>query len=305
LNVAVIASALTYFQAIVIGLLQGVTELFPISSLGHSVLVPELLGWHSLVRVQSQSESFYLAFLVGLHCATAVALLIFFRRDWVRVVGGFFTSIRNRKIETSAERMAWLLILGTIPVGVVGLVFEHKLRTVFAKPEAAAIFLMINGVILLLGERLRRASEVRALAAASAHHTDEAHEQARNLDSLGFREGIFIGATQIFALFAGISRSGVTMVGGLLRGLDHEDAAHFGFMLATPIIFAAGVYKLPDLFGHNGDGIHGQVVAGSIVSGLAAFASVRFLTHFFKTRTLTPFAIYCLVAGAAMTVRSL
>jgi undecaprenyl-diphosphatase len=302
LDLAVIASAITYFQAIVIGLLQGVTELFPISSLGHSVLVPELFGWDSLVKGQAQGESFYLAFLVGLHVATAIALLIFFRHDWVKVIGGFFSSIRKRKIETSAERMAWLLVVGTIPVGIVGLAFEHKLRTVFAKPMAAAIFLTINGVILLLGERLRRSAEVRKLAATHEHHVDEAHEVTRNLDTLEMREGVFIGASQILALFAGISRSGVTMVSGLLRGLDHEDAAHFSFMLATPIILAAGFYKLPDLMGHNGDGIRGQVVVGSIVAGLAAYVSVRFLTNFFKTRTLMPFAIYCLVVGPAMIV---
>ncbi|MFN8034469.1 MAG: undecaprenyl-diphosphate phosphatase [Acidimicrobiia bacterium] len=297
---SVLASTLTYLQAVVIGLLQGITELFPISSLGHSVLVPELLGWDKLVTGQSADESFYLAFLVGLHVATAIALLIFFRKDWARVVAGFFSSIRKRRIETAAERLAWLLVLGTIPVGVVGLVFEHKLRTVFAKPTAAAVFLMINGVILLLGERLRRRSEVRALVETHAHHTDEAHEVTRNLDSLELREGFLVGASQILALFAGISRSGVAMVGGLLRGLDHEDAARFSFMLATPIIFAAGLYKIPDLLGSNGEGIRGQVVVGSIASGLAAYVSVRFLTRYFETRTLTPFAIYSLAFGAAM-----
>src|SRR5262245_50281573 len=143
---------MSYLQAIVIGILQGITELFPISSLGHSVLVPELLGWHSLVAGQSAGESFYLAFLVGLHVATALALVVFFRRDWARVVAGFFTSLRKRRIETSAERMAWLLIVGTIPVAIVGLLFEHDLRTVFAKPTAAAVFLTINGLILLAGE---------------------------------------------------------------------------------------------------------------------------------------------------------
>ena len=296
------AAPLTYLQAIVIGLLQGVTELFPISSLGHAVLVPKLLGWDKLVTGQSADESFYLAFLVGLHCATALALLIFYRRDWVRVIGGFFSSVRKRRIDTSAERMAWLLIFGTIPVGIVGLVFEHNLRTVFAKPTAAAIFLTINGLILLGGERLRRRAEVRALVQSHDHHADAGNDVGRDLDTLELREGVFIGAAQILALFAGISRSGVTMVSGLLRGLDHEDAARLSFMLATPVILAAGVYKLPDLLGHNGDHIRGQVLVGSIVSGLAAYAAVRLLTRYFATRTLTPFAIYCLVAGVAMTV---
>jgi undecaprenyl-diphosphatase len=299
--VLVLASqTLSYLQAIVIGILQGITELFPVSSLGHSVLVPELLGWHDLVAGQSADESFYLAFLVGLHVATALALVVFYRDDWVRVVGGFFTSVRKRRIETSTERMAWLLILGTIPVGIVGLVFEHSLRTVFAKPTAAAIFLTINGLILLAGERLRRTAETRKLVQEHAHHTDPGLDVGRNLDTLELREGVFIGSAQILALFAGISRSGVTMVAGLLRGLDHEDAARLSFMLATPVILAAGVYKLPDLLGHNGDHVRGQVLVGSIAAGLAAYVAVRFLTRYFETRTLVPFAIYSLVFGIIM-----
>jgi undecaprenyl-diphosphatase len=294
------SSALTYFQAVVIGILQGITELFPVSSLGHSVLVPELLGWHNLVAGQSADESFYLAFLVGLHCATAIALLVFFWRDWVEVIRGFFTTLRTRRIETPPQRMAWLLILGTIPVGIVGLAFEHNLRVIFAKPTAAAIFLTLNGVILLAGERLRRRAEVRRLVMEHGHHTDPGHDIGRNIETLELREGAFIGSAQILALFAGISRSGVAMVAGLLRGLDHEDAARLSFMLATPIILAAGVYKLPDLLGHNGDGVRGQVLVGSIAAGIAAYLSVRFLTRFFETRTLTPFAIYSLVVGFGM-----
>jgi len=293
---------LTYFQAIVIGVLQGVTELFPISSLGHSVLLPELLGWDKLVTGQSADESFFLAFLVGLHVATAIALLIFFRRDWANVIAGFFSSLRNRAIDTPAERMAWLLILGTIPVGIVGLVFEHELRTVFAKPTAAAIFLTINGLILFAGERLRRRAEVRQLVLTHEHHTDPGNDVGRDLDTLKLSEGVLVGSSQILALFAGISRSGVTMVAGLLRGLDHEDAMRFSFMLATPIILAAGVYKLPDLLGHNGDHVRGQVLVGSIAAGVAAYISVRFLDRYFRTRTLTPFAVYCVVVGIAMIV---
>ncbi len=294
------ASTLSYFQAIVIGILQGITELFPVSSLGHSVLVPELLGWHSLVAGQSADRSFYLAFLVGLHVATAIALLIFFWHDWVAVIRGFFSSIRKRRIDTPSERMAWLLVIGTIPVGIVGLVFEHRLRTIFAKPTAAAIFLTVNGLILLAGERLRRRAETRELVQEHPHHTDPGHDVGRDVDTLELREGFFVGSAQILALFAGISRSGVTMVAGLLRGLDHEDAARLSFMLATPIIFAAGFYKLPDLLGHSGDHIRGQVLAGSIAAGIAAYLSVRFLTRYFETRTLTPFAVYSLVFGISM-----
>jgi undecaprenyl-diphosphatase len=301
----VAANTLSYLQAIVIGILQGITELFPVSSLGHSVLVPELLGWHSLVAGQSADESFYLAFLVGLHVATAIALLIFFWRDWVDVIKGFFSSIGKRHIDTPAERMAWLLVLGTIPVGIVGLVFEHQLRTVFAKPTAAAIFLCINGLILLAGERLRRRAATRELVEEHAHHVDVAQDVVRDLDSLELREGFFIGSAQILALFAGISRSGVTMVAGLLRGLDHEDAARLSFMLATPVILAAGVYKLPDLLGPNGNGVRGQVLVGSLAAGIAAYLSVRFLTRWFETRTLTPFAIYSLAFGILMLVVTL
>ena len=293
---------LTYFQAIVIGILQGITELFPISSLGHSVLIPELLGWDKLVTGQAADESFYLAFLVGLHVATAIALLIFFWQEWVKVIAGFFSSIRKRHIETPSERMAWLLVLGTIPVGIVGLLFEHNLRTVFAKPTAAAIFLTINGLILLAGERLRRRAEVRALVETHHHHTDPGNDVGRDLDTLELKEGVFVGSAQILALFAGISRSGVTMVAGLLRGLDHEDAMRLSFMLATPVIFAAGLYKLPDLLGSNGDQIRGQVLVGSLAAGIAAYFSVRFLERYFRTRPLMPFAIYSLVVGIGMII---
>jgi undecaprenyl-diphosphatase len=285
----------SYLQAVVIGVLQGVTELFPVSSLAHSVLVPAWLGWDTLLAGQAADESFYLAFLVGLHVATAIALVVFFRHDWARIVRGFLASLRRRRADTPDERMAWLLILGTIPVGVVGLAFEHSLRTLFAKPLAAAIFLTLNGVILLAGERLRRRAPTSPTVGAGA--------APKSLTTLSYGDGTVIGTAQIGALFAGISRSGITMVAGLLRGLDHEDAARFSFLLATPIILAAGVYKLPDLTGPNGDGIRGQVLVGSLVAGIAAYGAVRFLTRFFQTRTLTPFAVYCLVAGLISIIR--
>jgi undecaprenyl-diphosphatase len=264
-----------------------------VSSLGHSVLVPAWLGWDSLVAGQSADESFYLAFLVGLHVATAIALLIFFRKDWARIIRGFLTSIRHRRIENADERMAWLLVIATIPVGVFGLLFEHGFRTLFAKPLAAAIFLTINGVILLVGEQLRRRVQERQQQLSS----DDDEMNVNTTDAM------VVGSTQVAALFAGISRSGITMVAGLLRGLDHEDAARFSFLLATPVIFAAGVYKLPDLLGPLGNGIRGQVVVGSIVAGVCAYLAIRFLTRFFHTRTLTPFATYCLIAGVASIVK--
>jgi undecaprenyl-diphosphatase len=293
---------MSYLQAIVIGLLQGITELFPVSSLGHSVLVPGWLGWNHLVGGQSADESFYLAFLVGLHLATAVALLVHYRRDWIALTRGFAHSLRRRRVEGPTERLAWLLIVATIPVGIVGLAFEHALRTLFAKPLAAAIFLTINGVILLGGEQLRRrqnpVTRARSLSAAAAPT-----RAGRRIEDLSLRDGVSIGAAEILALFAGISRSGVTMVAGLLRGLDHEHAARFSFMLATPVILAAGLYKLHDLLGPNGDGLHGQIIVGSIVAGLAAYAAVRFLERFFRTNTLVPFAVYCLGVGGLSIIR--
>src|SRR5436309_2748707 len=211
---------LTYFRAIVIGLIQGVTELFPVSSLGHSVLIPALLGWDDLVKAQSASESFYLAFLVSLHVATAIALFIYFRREWYAIIGDLARSARAKRVVSPDARIGLLLIVATIPAGLMGLLFEHTFRTVFAKPLAAAIFLTINGLILLGGELLSRRRNVVRLAAAAPQTTNP--EPGRRLDSLSYREALFIGVVQIGALFAGISRSGITMVAGLLRGLDHE-----------------------------------------------------------------------------------
>ena len=310
---------LTYLQAIVIGLLQGVTELFPISSLGHSVLIPAWIGgsWSQLVTQYGTTESEqspYLAFIVALHVATALALLWFYRRDWIAIIGAFFTTLRTRTVRTSTERLAWLIVIATIPVGLTGIALEHTFRVLFAKPAAAAAFLILNGLILLAGERLRRRADQRALVATeskmSAEPTEPAEQHAavhsgpsRRLETLGYREAGVIGLFQTLALLAGISRSGITMVGGLLRGLDHEDAAKFSFLLATPVILAAGVLKIPSLLGPAGNNIHGQVIVGAVVAGLAAYASVRFLTRYFTTRTLTPFAVYCLVAGAASLIK--
>ena len=290
---------LSFAQAIVLGVLQGVTELFPISSLGHSVILPQLLGWTDVVAAQSAQESYFLAFLVGLHVATALALLVFFRSTWARIVRGLTASIRTRRIATPDQRLGWLLVVATIPAGLVGLLLEHSLRVVFAKPLAAAVFLVVNGLILLFGEWVRRRAEVRRVVAAhSANPTAD-----RPLGTLDFREASAIGVAQVFALLPGISRSGITMVAGLARGLDHEDSARFSFLLATPIILAAGLYKLPDLLGPNGDGVRSQILVGSIAAAIAAYLSVRFLTRYYTTRTLTPFAVYCLVVGGLAIIR--
>jgi undecaprenyl-diphosphatase len=320
---------MSYLQAIVIALVQGVTELFPVSSLGHSVLVPAWIGgsWETLVTQSSQAvseTSFYLAYIVALHCATALALLWFFRADWVRIVRGFLRSLgptlRARALVTrdSDERLAWLIVLATIPVGLTGLALEHVFRTVFAKPLAASVFLFVNGLILLAGERVRRTATASADAevAAELERLPERRSGARTAEDLAaarasderiarlsWGDGIAVGLLQISALLAGISRSGVTMVGGLWRGLGHEDAARFAFLLATPVILAAGVLKLPTLAGSAGAHIHGQVVVGVIVTGVSALLSVRFLVRYFETRTLIPFACYCLVVGAASIAR--
>jgi undecaprenyl-diphosphatase len=302
-------SELTYLEAIVVGAFQGVTELFPVSSLGHSILVPALVGgrWAHDLNV-SAPESPYLAFIVGLHVATAAALLVFFWRDWLRIVGGFVSSLRYRRLRTSGERLAWLLIVGTIPVGICGLLLEHLFRTTLGRPIPAAAFLIANGVVLYGGERLRRradaAAPVPATTAAggpgSARDADAAADA--RLAQLSLGRGALIGSAQVLALLPGLSRSGVTMAAGLLRGLSHEDAARFSFLLATPVILAAGALKIPDLVGPLGAGIGGPIIAGSIASFVSAYLAVRFLTRYFETRTLTPFAIYCVLFGTASLI---
>lgn len=392
---------MTYFQAVVIALIQGVTELFPVSSLGHSVLVPAWFGgsWQALVTQSSQGDSgtsFYLAYIVALHCATALALVWFFRADWVRLVRGFLRSfpasvrlsLQARRPRLSVldkdERLAWMIIFATIPVGLTGVALEHVFRTVFAKPAAAAVFLFINGLILLGAEAMRRSavrrkqggvlvtagqpaqpyappaaqwqaaapgspaapgygyapasgypvnpaypggagyptgapqtaayppgpagraepvSHRRPSGARAASDIADAEASDERISRLPYKDAILIGSTQILALLAGISRSGVTMAGGLWRGLDNEDAARFAFLLATPVILAAGLLKVPSLAGPAGAHIHGQVAVGFIVCGIAAYLSVRFLVRWFQTRTLTPFAIYCLVFGLLSMLR--
>jgi len=306
---------LSYFQAVVIGILQGVTELFPVSSLGHSVLVPALIGgsWHHLVTqttTSSSENSPYLTFIVALHVATALALIVVFRATWVRIVRGFLRSIRQRRIETSDERLTWLIVIATVPVGITGLLLEHTFRTLFAKPLLAAVFLSINGLILFGGEALRRRAEPGRREARSARPATPGAgsgglvvAERRTLDTMPYRDAGVIGLFQTLALLAGISRSGITMVGGLIRGLDHEDAARFSFLLATPVILGAGLFKLPSLAGAAGDHIRGQVLVGALFAGVAAYLSTKFLLKFFETRTLTPFAIYSLLMGLFCVIR--
>jgi undecaprenyl-diphosphatase len=425
-------SHLTYGEAGIVGLIQGVTELFPLSSLGHSVLIPAIVGgqWAKDLNV-SAKDSPYLAFIVGLHVATAIAMIIYFWRDWVRIIGGFFTSIRDRRIETVDQRLAWMIILGTIPVGIVGALLQHTVQKTFAKPMVTAIFLAVNGLILFGGERLRRrqvaaaegvaddpdygdydsyqghgdpalarggdpryggdpqygepqygqgydetrvdiptyrapgpdqtrvdgppwddqqtgrpdhtrgygpdgwyqddrgyersragqprpagarpaarpagsrhSAPAQGQRAAKQQEATEGVEADRRLVQLGYGRAILLGSLQILALLPGISRDGIVMIGGMFRGLPRADAARFSFLLSAPVIFAAGALKVPDLMGPDGAGIRGQVLAGSIVSGIGAFLALRFLVRYLQdhSRTLTPFAIYCLVVGIGSAI---
>ena len=323
---------MTYPEAMVVGLIQGVTELFPVSSLGHNVLIPALIGgsWAQDLSV-SAPESPYLAFIVGLHVATAAALILYFWRDWLRIVRGFLSSLRERRIATADQRLAWMIILATIPVGIAGLALEHAFRVVFSKPVPTALFLALNGVILIGGERLWGRSRPIAVPATGpaqpdgqradgreepqAQPTQPRAEPTRDLEvaravaadrrlsAMGFGQAVQIGAAQIAALLPGISRDGVVTVTGMARGVSREDAVRYSFLLSAPVILAAGVLKIPDLTGPLGAGIRGQVLVGSLLSFAGAYLSVRFLTRYFaRDRPLTPFGVYCLVAGLGSLV---
>jgi undecaprenyl-diphosphatase len=278
---------ISYFQGAILGLLQGVSELFPISSLGHSVILPELLGWNI-----HQNAPYFLTFLVALHLATAIVLLIFFWRDWVRIVKGLGRSLRDREIGDDPDaKLGWLLIVATIPAGILGLALQDYLRKLFASAEYASIFLALNGLMLYGAELLRRRAPVVA--------EDDDERIAR---TVGWTQAFSVGAAQSIALIPGFSRSGAAMGGGLFVGLSHKDAARFAFLLATPIIFAAAVLKLPELAGSQGNGVRGPALVGALCAALTAYLSVRFLMRYFETRTLTPFAIYCGCAGTAAAI---
>jgi len=286
---------LSWLEAGTVGLLQGVSELFPVSSLGHAVLLPAVVGgsWARDLNVRAP-ESPYLAFIVGLHVATAIALIVYFWRDWVRIVRGLITSIARREIRTADQRLAWMLVLATIPVGLVGLVAEHAFRTTLSRPVPTALFLAVNGLVLLGIERARPTEP--------GEYVDERESGPKSderVARLSFSRAVAIGSAQILALAPGISRSGITTSAGLGAGLDREDAARFSFLLATPVILAAGVLKIGDLTGPLGNGIRGQVILGSVLSGVGAYLSVRFLTRYLANRSLRPFGVYCIVAAAA------
>ncbi|MDQ0118681.1 undecaprenyl-diphosphate phosphatase [Pseudarthrobacter sp902506025] len=299
------------FQAAILGLVLGITELFPISSLGHSVVLPRLFGWNL-----DQNDPSFLTFLIATHLATAMVLFVFFLRDWIEIFKGIGRSVRDRKIDPadSYAELGWLLIVGTVPAGILGLALEKPIRALFATPLIAAAFLIINGFILFAAERLHRIIERHLMRMNSIPATVAGETAASQTDALGIRptaassdaaiaglswkQALGIGASQGAALIPGISRSGSSMVGGLLAGLSNENAARFSFLLATPVIGAAALLKLPELFGPNLAGDRGAFIIGALCSGLAAWISTKFLLRFFHTRTLVPFAVYCIVAGA-------
>ncbi|MRH88071.1 undecaprenyl-diphosphatase [Nocardia sp. SYP-A9097] len=308
---------LTYFEAAVIGAVQGVTELFPVSSLGHSVLVAAWLGgpWRELpLAGESSTGTPYLAFIVALHVATAIALLWHYRRDWYAITTGFAVTLRTRRVDTVPQRMAWLIVIGSIPVGILGPILQHPLHELFSAPLAAAVFLTLNGVVLVMGEALRRRNEptlaeygrrfARRETRRAAFSTAELPrlQADRPLAALTTADALGIGLVQAGALLTGFSRDGLAMVGGLWRGLEHEHAAKFAFLLATPAILGAGLLDLHDLTGSD-SGSTGPILLGALVSGLSSLLAVRYLERHFRTRTLLVFALYCLIAGTLSILR--
>ncbi len=273
---------LTYAQAIILGLLQGVSELFPISSLGHSVIVPGLLGW-----TIDQNADYFLSFLVATHFATALTLFFFYLKDWRRIITGIFHSLREREIKTADAKLGWLLIVGTIPAGIVGVLFESQIKKLFVSPTIAAFALILNGIMLAGAEVLRRRSAAR----------ESTDADTRIASDISWWRSVKIGTAQVIALIPGFSRTGSTIAGGLLVGLTHEDALRFSFLLATPIIGAAALLKLPELAASGSVVAIDNAILGAIAAAIAAYASVRFLTKYFETKTLTPFAVYCFIFG--------
>ena len=273
-------------HAIILGLLQGITELFPISSLGHSIILPGILGWHF-----DQNATEVVQFLVATHLATALVLFLFYWNDWLRIIKGILRSLAAREIapDDADAKLGWLIVVGTIPVGIVGLLLEEPAKQLFTSPRQAAFFLIVNGILLFAAEFLRRRRGNNA--------QKEVLEGAdKRLTGLSWTQAAKIGCMQIFALIPGISRTGAAMTGGLWTDLSHEDALRFSFLLATPVIGAAALLELPGLFAAGG-AILAAALCGALAAALAAYLSVKFLVHHFKTNTLIPFAIYCLLAG--------
>jgi len=277
---------MTYFQALIIGIFQGITELFPVSSLGHSVLLPGLLGWHI-----DQSNPIFLTFLVATHTATALVLFFYFFKDWRRILSGMAQSLKERDIQAGGlyGTLGWLLVVATIPAGICGLLFQDVLQKLFASPQIVAGFLILNGFMLLGADGLRKKRSAEKKSAAVDEHVTR----------LSWPQAIKVGCAQILALIPGFSRTGSTIGGGLAVGLSYEDAARFSFLLATPIIGAASLLKVPELFTTPGEiAFLGPTLLGAVVAGFFAYCSVRFLLKYFESKKLWPFGVYCIAVGA-------
>ncbi|MGH7761183.1 MAG: undecaprenyl-diphosphate phosphatase [Candidatus Dormibacteraceae bacterium] len=277
------------WQALFVGLLQGATELFPVSSLGHAVLIPSLLKWSF-----KQTDPSFLPFLVLLHIGTATALLILYRQEWVAIIRGFFSAAFRGRIQTDTERLSMLLLVGTIPAAILGVYLQTRIKSLFASPYAAAGFLVVNGMLMIGFELLRRRAERRAAVTTPSSRVEQ-EEQFAQAERISFRAAAIVGACQALAFLPGISRSGVTIGGGLLAGLRHQEAARFSFLLATPTILGAGIVELPQLFSSSVP--IAEYLAGAVLSGIAAYASARFLLRYFRSGRLDPYGVYCIAAG--------
>ena len=282
----------TYAQAVILGFIQGVTELFPISSLGHAILVPAWIGG-SFAQFISEENKAYLLITIAMHLASSIALFIIFRKRWFGLIKGTYAAITTRNYQTTPFRVLGYIVIATIPVGALGVIFGDYFQSIFGKPVYSAAFLTINGLLLIGAERLSRRD--------IAHEFRDSDAEIDN--RVNARTAVAIGFGQSLALFAGISRFGITMSAGLLRKLSHSVASDFAFLLSFPVIVGAAIVKLPELFTTDAKQLLGQILLGSIVSFIATYFSVTFLVRWFKTRTLYPFAIYCLFIGIASLVR--
>jgi undecaprenyl-diphosphatase len=282
----------TYGQAVIIGFIQGITELFPISSLGHAILIPAWLGGSFKDFISDENQT-YLLISIAMHLASSVALFLVFRKRWQNLIFGSFSALKSRNFQNTQFKVLSYIIIATIPVGILGLAFDDYFQSIFGKPEFSAIFLTINGLILIGAERLSRRDVAHELLDSDAEIDHR----------VNVKSAVVIGFGQSLALFAGISRFGVTMSAGLLSKLNHSVASDFAFLLSLPVILGASIVKLPELFTTDANQLIGQIIVGSIVSFICTYISVTFLVRWFKTRTLYPFAIYCLIVGILSFVR--
>ena len=282
----------TYTQAIIIGFIQGITELFPISSLGHAILIPAWIGG-SFREFISEENKAYLLITIAMHLASSIALFLVFRRRWFNLIGGTFIAIKSRGFQSTQFRVLSYILIATMPVGALGLIFGDYFQSIFGKPAFSAAFLTINGLLLIAAERMSKGSAV-------VQTGDSDSQIDQNINS---KSALAIGFGQSLALFAGISRFGITMSAGLLRKLNHSVASDFAFLLSLPVIVGASIVKLPELFTTDANELLGQILVGSVVSFIATYISVTFLVRWFKTKTLYPFAIYCLIFGIASFLR--